>query len=390
MGKAHTGRRALVVLAAIAAAMLAVTCGSSSKITIKLAAARTRPAASANLAAVRAQLAKFEKVPSFTAPGSSLNLAKLKGKTIYSIPQSSSIPFLAATESAEAQIAKAAGIKFVEYTTSGSTDEWIRGIDQAVAAHASGILLNALDPRLVEPQIAAARKAGLQVVSAQFFDLSQLKQAPSTLSGIRADNFTEAAKLEADWTISDTDGKADVIVVENKEQLSTVAMVNALKSQFAQYCPSCKVTYIDVPATEWATQIQPQVQSALAADPKVNYVIPIYDPMSQFVIPAITAAGDTGKVHIATFNGTPFALKDLADHDVIKMDIGENLAWLAAANMDELFRTMLGKPAVANEHTAMRVFTSADIAATGNPPQYDLGLGSAWKRGYASLWGVTP
>jgi ribose transport system substrate-binding protein len=391
MGMApHNRRKALRIIAALGISMLAAACGSSSSATTKSASVGGGASSAADLAAVRAQLAEYEKVPTFKAPGPAISLASLKGKTVYSIPQSSAIPFLASTEAAEAAVAKAAGIKFVEYSTSGSTTEWVRGINQAVAAHAAGIVLDALDPRLVEPEIAAAKKAGLAVISAQFFDLSQLSQAPSSLAGVRADNFTEAAKLEADWTISDTDGKADVIVVENKEQLSTVAMVSALKSQFAQYCPSCKVTYINVPATAWATQIQPQVQSALAADPSVNYVIPIYDPMSQFVIPAITAAGDTSKVHIATFNGTPFALKDVADSDVIKMDIGENLAWVAAANMDELFRAMLGKSTLRTENTAMRVFTSANIADTGNPPQYDLGLGSAWRTGYGALWGVTP
>ncbi len=316
--------------------------------------------------AVRAELQKFEGVPKFTAPGGKIDVKALKGKTIYSIPQSSSIPFLATTEKAEAAIAKAAGVKFVEYPNQGQTSEWIRGINQAIAAHAGAILLNALDPRLVAPQLAAAKKAGVKVVSAQFFDLSQLKQVPSTVSAVRPDNFTQAAKLEADWAISDTAGKADVLVVENREQLSTVAMITALKAQFAKYCAACKVQYINVPGTQWATQIQPQVQSALAADSGVNYVIPIYDPMSQFVIPAITAAGRTSKVGIATFNGTPFALKDLASGTSIKMDISENLAWLAAANMDELFRTMLGQKGVVDENTAMRVFTTKNISDAGN------------------------
>jgi ribose transport system substrate-binding protein len=342
---------------------------------------------SGSLSAVQQALAAHQAVPAFQAPGPAINVASLKGKTVYSIPQSSAIPFLATTEQAEAAIAKHYGLNFVEYPTQGTPDGWIRGIGQAVATHASGLLLNALDPRLVGPQLQQAKSAGIAISSAQFFDLSQTAQAPSTLGAVRADDFTEAAKLEADWTISDTGGHADVVVVENQEQLSTVAMVDALKSEFAQYCPSCKVQYLNVPSTDWATKIQPDVQSALAADPGINYVIPIYDPMSQFVIPAITAAGKTGSVHIATFNGTPFALKDLAQGNVIRMDIGENLDWLASANMDEVFRAMLGQPGVSNEHTALRVFTKDNISDTGNPPAYNLGFGSAYTSGYRQLWG---
>ena len=350
-------------------------------------AAAGAQSASASLSAVRQALAQYESIPAFTAHGPSIDVAALKGRTIYSIPQTSEIPFLSTTENAEAGIAKKYGINFVEYPTQGTPNDWIRGINQAVATHAGAIMLNALDPRLVGPQLQQAKSDRIAVTSAQFFDLSQVGSAPSSLSAVRADNFTEAAKLEADWTISDTGGHADVVVVENQEQLSTVAMVDALKSEFAKYCPTCKVQYLNVPATDWATKIQPDVQSALAADPGINYVIPIYDPMSQFVIPAITAAGRTGSVHIATFNGTPFALKDLADGNVIRMDIGENLDWLASANMDETFRAMLGKPAVADEHTALRVFTKANVGDTGNPPAYNLGFGSAYATGYQRLWG---
>jgi ribose transport system substrate-binding protein len=149
------------------------------------------------------------------------------------------------------------------------------------------------------------------------------------------------------------------------------------------------VQYINVPSSDWATRIQPDVQSAIVADPNINYVIPIYDPMTQFVVPAITATGKTGKIHVATFNGTPDALKMLASGTVVRMDIGENLEWLASANLDELFRAMLGSAPVANENTALRVFTQQTVSDTGNPPQYNLGFGSAYTAGYDALWGVS-
>lgn len=388
MNPSPSRRRAATGLVGLLLATSACSSTTKSSSPATTVASATAAGASAPLDTVQQALAAHEAVPTFQAPGPAIGVASLKGKTIYSIPQSSAIPFLATTEQAEADIAKRYGINFVEYPTQGTPSDWIRGIDQAVAAHAAGLMLNALDPRLVGPQLQQAKQAGIAVSSAQFFDLSQTSQAPSTVSAVRADDFTEAAKLEADWTISDTGGHADVVVVENQEQLSTVAMVDAMKAEFAQYCPSCKVQYINVPSTDWATKIQPDVQSALAADPGINYVIPIYDPMSQFVIPAITAAGRTQSVHIATFNGTPFALKDLADGNVIRMDIGENLDWLASANMDEVFRAMLGQAPVADEHTALRVFTKANIADTGNPPAYNLGFGSAYSTGYQQLWGA--
>ena len=165
-------------------------------------------------------------------------------------------------------------------------------------------------------------------------------------------------------------------------------MVDAIKNEFAKYCPTCTVTYLNVPGTEWATRIEPGVQSDLVANPNINYIIPIYDPMTQFVVPAITAANKVGKIHIATFNGTPFALNLLETGNIVRMDIGENLNWLASANLDELMRAMLGMPTVANEHTALRIFTKANVSQTGTPPQFNLGFGNSYVTGYDKLWGL--
>ncbi len=69
------------------------------------------------------------------------------------------------------------------------------------------------------------------------------------------------------------------------------------------------------------------MQSALTGGPQVNYVIPIYDVLTQWVVPAVTITGRTDKVKIATFNGTPFAI-GLVQEGKVEVDIGENLDWI--------------------------------------------------------------
>jgi ribose transport system substrate-binding protein len=376
--------RNLGAIAISAALIFTVSACSSTASTLT---ATDKTSSTAGVAAATAELAKFTAVPTFTAPGPKIDISSLKGKTIYSIEQSSSNPFVAAADASEAKIAKSYGIDFVDYSTQGTPAEWIRGIDAAIDAKAGAILLNALDPRLVAPQVAAAKAAGIPVVSEQFFDLDQTSEVPATLAATRSDDFTEAAKLLADEAIKDTKGSADVIVIENSEQLSTLAMLKSMKAEFAANCTDCKVKYINVPSADWATRIQSEVQSSLVSDPNINYVIPIYDPMTQFVVPAITAASKTNTVHIATFNGTPAALTMLEQGPSVKMDIGENLQWLAYANLDEAFRAMLGKPSVADEHTALRVFTSSNVKDTGTPPAFNTGFGDSYVSGYAQLWG---
>lgn len=379
---------AVATVSALALGLSACTTAAATSTSTGTATSSSGASSAPGVAAASAELAKYTGIPTFQAPGPSIDISSLKGKTIYSVVQSASNPFLSVTEAAEKQLAESYGINFVEYSTQGTTAEWARGIQAAVTAKAAAILVNGLDPRLVAPQIAAAKAAGIPVVSAQFFDLNQASQVPADLAGSRSDNFTEAAKLEADWAIKETNGKADVVVVENEEQLSTIAMIDSIKAEFAANCPGCGLKFINVPSSQWATNIQSEVQSALVADPNVNFIIPIYDPMTQFVMPAITAAGKTSSIHIATFNGTPGALTMLQKGPTVTMDIGENLDWLAYANLDELFRAMLGKPLVADENTALRVFTSATVGDTGNPPAFNKGFGTSYIAGYQKLWGV--
>jgi ribose transport system substrate-binding protein len=203
----------------------------------------------------------------------------------------------------------------------------------------------------------------------------------------RACPFAQAGRLEADWTIAATKGKANALVITSFDARSTVPLMRGLRDEFRRRCPSCKVREIDVPIPQWASKIRTEVQSALVRDRGINYVIPIYDSMSQFVVPAIRSAG-AGSVRIATFNGTPFVLRMLQDGDVVAMDAGENLAWLGWAGMDQVFRVIAGVRPVRSEHTPLRVFDTGNVDETGRPPRYDAGYGKAYAAGYKKLWRV--
>jgi hypothetical protein len=129
----------------------------------------------------------------------------------------------------------------------------------------------------------------------------------------------------------------------------------------------------------------------------VNYILPIYDSMSQFVVPAITAAGKTGKVSIATYNGTPFVMTYLAKGQAVKMEVGENLNWLGWAYVDAAARYLAGVPLPKppghfNTHTALRVFTAKNIKEALDSKgiaQLSTGYGDAYVTGYKKLWAGT-
>jgi len=376
---------AVVGVAVVAVVALAGVAGAASSKTQAI-----------DFAALQAKLDKAAAIPAFITPGPAFDSSKIKGKKMFSIPVSMANPFTANIQVGMQGGAKVIGLDYTTFSNQGQPSQWVQGMGQAITQKVDIIdLQGGTDPRLLGPQLAAARKAGIKLQTSHLYDVSQAAPASIDLS-IPAE-YTVAARLEADWIILQTKGKANIVVVQSDEILPTGPIVAAIKDEFAKVCGSaCKITNLNAPVTEWATKITPGIQSAMVKDPTINYILPIYDSMSQFVVPAITAAGKTGKVFIATYNGTPFVMDLLKQGTVVKMEVGENLDWMGWAYVDAAARLLSGltlpkPPNHFNEHTALRVFTSKNIAeAIGKDGKAALstGYGNAYVAGYKKIWGV--
>jgi len=165
-------------------------------------------------------------------------------------------------------------------------------------------LLAGTDPRVLVPQVEAAKKGRHP---GRGLPLQRPGAESRACKQRRADRLFKAGQLLADWAIVQTAGKLNSLVLISTGPLSTDSMMAGIEEEFKK-CPDCKKKVINVPVVDWGTRIQPNVQSALLADPSVNYIIIIYDSMAQFVVPAVTIAGAEGRVKMNAFNGTPFVL----------------------------------------------------------------------------------
>ena len=385
MGEGGSVRGAAAPACIVLLAVLVAACSGGDS-----AAQRT---GSADVAGARRQIDQFRAIPKFTPPGPAFDAkSKLRAKTIFEIPITSVVPFVAAVERGMREAAGEVGANLVVYSNQGQPSQWAQGIRTAITQRADAITLLAQDPALLGPQIAQATKAGIPVIVLRTVGEGEPCQSDShgqTYGTTCVPGpFEQAGRLEADWVIKETNGKADVLVITSNDARSTTPLMRGLKDEFRLRCPACKVTTVDVPIPDWPARIRTEVQSALVRDPGINYVIPIYDSMSQFVVPAIRAARADDRVRIAAFNGTPFVLKLMQDGDVVAMDAGENLAWLGWAAMDQAFRVIAGERPVRSEHTPLRVFDGGNVGDAGRPPRYDAGYGRAYIDGYRKLWGV--
>jgi ribose transport system substrate-binding protein len=203
--------------------------------------------------------------------------------------------------------------------------------------------------------------------------------------------FEQVGRLIVDWMIHKTGGNVNVFIVQSKELFATSAYIDAMEDEFNTRCPECKRSYVNVPVVDWSSKITAPCQSAILRDPDLNYIVPIYDSMSQFVVPAITITNARDRVKIATFNGTPFVLKMVQDGQV-EMDIGENLDWIGRANMDTYMRALcildLPSPTPNRPASPIYIFDASNAHTAGTPPQMSVGYGTEYIEGYRKLWGL--
>jgi ribose transport system substrate-binding protein len=334
--------------------------------------AYTGAAQAADLAAqAKAELDGYRVQPTFTPAGDPFDAkACMKGKKILSVPASSAIPFLKTINTSMAKIAGEVGFTFqANFGVNNKFDL----ID----------LLAGTDPRSLEPQIKAAKDAGIKVIAAHLTGFEQ--PLPGAVSGVVPIDYKRAGELLAWQAIAGAGEKANALVLVSNEALSTDSMVAGIKSVFDTHCPTCKYKIVNVPIPDWSTKVQPNVQSAVLADPTLNYVLPIYDSMAQFVVPALTITGKASQVKVATFNGTPFVI-GLIQKGQVQSDIGENLDWIAHGVIDAEMRILCGLPAVKDPKIPFLVFDAANAATAGTPPQASTGYGNAYVAGYRALW----
>ena len=380
-------RRGIVGVAVLALALTACSTGGGGS-------GGAAPSGAANTVspAVTDNVATYKGLPTFTPPGPPIDPTTLRGKRMFLIPLVPN-PFNQSIQETMQAIAQKAGMEFTIYPNQGKPSEWVQGMNTALTVKPDIIVLStAPDPRTLQPQLEAAKAAGIPVLVTHFYDDSS--PVPPACEGCAAGvtalvtaPFNVAGKAAADWIIADSKANANVLLIGGADVLPSPATLDTISKEFAAECPSCKVTVKNIPVSDWNTKTQSEIQSALTADPSINYVYPLYDAMVAGAVPAIQTLGRVGKVKVVSYNGSPYALKLIQDGDIVAMNVGEDTVGIGYASMDQAFRILLGQPTVA-ERTPIRIWDKTNVNEAGVPPEVGKGYGGALPTGFQKLWGL--
>jgi ribose transport system substrate-binding protein len=341
----------------------------------------------ADIEAAKALIAKHSQLPTFEAPGPAFDArACMAGKKMFVIPLTNANPFNATISAGMVEAAGAVGFELRDWQTQLDPTQWIQGITTAVAEGYHLIdLQGGLPPEFLVPQITEARGKGVKVTATHNWDATT-QTIPDFMDSAANTDYVTVGQIIAAWAMVQTGGKVNALVLGPDEITPTAPLRDAIINYLRDNCPDCKTTYINTPVNEWATKIQPAVQAALLADPTINYVLPVYDSMSQFIVPAIQIAGSNAK--IVSYNGTPFVLDMMRDGDIVEMNVGESLGWVGYAGVDANMRLLCGLDKVQKLNTPAYIFTDANVATAGTPANFNDGYGDVHVAGFRKLWGL--
>ena len=144
-------------------------------------------------------------------------------------------------------------------------------IDNFISAHVDMILLNAADPKAIEPAVRKAQAAGITVVAVDV--------AAAGANATVQTNNVKAGEIACDFIAKKLGGKGNVII-ENGPQVSAVVdRVNGCKSVFAKN-PGLKVLSSDQDGKGSREGGMYAMQGYLTRFPKIDGVFTINDPQA--------------------------------------------------------------------------------------------------------------
>ena len=126
-----------------------------------------------------AEACGYTQKPVFKAPGEAFDAkACANGKKQLSIPNSSTNPFLKGIIDREKKAGAEIGLQVKEWENQGQPSQWVQGMEFAIRDKYDIVdLISGIDPSTIEPQVKAAKDAGVKVMTSHFYDPSD-KQNP--------------------------------------------------------------------------------------------------------------------------------------------------------------------------------------------------------------------
>jgi ribose transport system substrate-binding protein len=312
-GSRRLGARHVVLLVAAATSLLVAACGSSgsgngsSGSSNKTSSSGLSAADKSGLTQAEALLAKYEQQPTQITSTVKISKPVPKGKTVYFIT-------CGATPECtqEGAIVKSAdnllGWKTVIYNNDGTPQQWKAGFNQVVQAKPAAVLYSAIPATDFASEVPAMKKNGTFVAGCCVTDLP----GATTGIGYAIDVPAQIGPIggaQAAFVAADSKDTGDSVIVNLPSFPILSQAVTDYKSAMSTYCPTCKVSELDISLANIASA-PTTITSYLRANSNIKYVVAATDGLT-IGLPAALKAAQLTDVKIVGQGATPTNLQYL-------------------------------------------------------------------------------
>ena len=272
-------------------------------------------------------------------------------------------------------------------------------LGQAVNAGYQAIIVDAIDPSVLQSGLAAARKKGIPVGSVT----AGVPPSPTGFAYDAGADWTAAGTAIGALIVASSHGKANLLAFMDKEYQSQVDLINAVVAQ-VKTCSTCTVQPVQqFVAADIGPNLGVRVVNLLQKNPSINFVEMGYDPAADVVVPAILQAGLGNRVSLIAANGATQNLQWIAKHQVQTGDLVFSFAYSAYAGVNQMVRLLAHQPLIKTpnipnlayaygEGAPWSIIGSANFKSVPKP-QADgtipFAVDALLPQYYGKLWGVS-
>ena len=377
---------ASAAVAVLASAALA-GCGSSSG----GGGSSSGTGSSGDLAKAQQEVASLEAVTkTYPVPTAGVSgVSAFKGRKVYYIPLVQSIPGFVVTASSMKQALGTAGLSQQVCDGQGQPSAVAACVQQAVAANAAGIVLDAIPYGMAQNALDAAKAKGIPIIIADQY--APTSGTANTDQVTYVPGATDQPTAIAWWIINASKGAAKAIIAEEIDSPSSKQYVTNSLAIYKQYCPGCNIKVKDITASTDAL-LATDTSSNILTDPGVQYYYTEFEDSLQPTIQGIQQSGHTSSVALSVAGGSVNGLGLLkSGSSTVKAVVAVDEAYAGYALTDEILRMMTKSSPVAEPYPT-RLFTSDNIGSidvTTTAQSSGAWFGDAsFETSYAALWGV--
>jgi ribose transport system substrate-binding protein len=235
-------------------------------------------------------------------PASSPKGSLVKGKDYWVIDLTTAIPSIADFAYGFKSAAEALGAKVTVFDGQGTPTGAAQGVDDAVAAHADGIVTVLIDPRSIASAVGNAEAAGIPIIEGDTG--APFPPFPPGVAAAAAQNQVLMGGWEADSALQLTGCELHAVVLTDPGNVGAEAVFSGIQAEIKKYCPvACSTVAVGMQAEDIATQATGDVENALRLHPDTNAIIEVADPYEPFVATALAALGSKVPVITASAMG---------------------------------------------------------------------------------------